>query len=164
MTTYFLKTSVVATYDLSFPRSHLDMLTLSGIGTDFFLDSNTFIMHGGVGKAKTLESTARIVNNCHVVSLSVTDCVHLSATHFNSAKETKLKLSFGVLDDSPHHASIMTSQNKPIYSSIDMKTLLCVIFFGTSAMSSDKVFKKISLHIAFTSIIIPQSHIVVFKE
>ena len=30
----------------------LDMLTLSGIGTDFFLDLNTFIMHGGVGKAK----------------------------------------------------------------------------------------------------------------
>ena len=68
------------------------MLTLSGIGTDFFLDLNTFIMHGGIGKAKTLESTARIVNNCHVVSLSVTDCV--SAANFNSAKETKLKIFF----------------------------------------------------------------------
>lgn len=65
------------------------MLTLSGIGTDLSLDLNTFIMHGGVGKAGTLESTARIVNNCHAVSLSVTECV--SATHFNSAKETKLK-------------------------------------------------------------------------
>ena len=41
---------------------------------------------------KPWKALTRIVNNCHVVSLSVTDCV--SATNFNSAKETKLKTFF----------------------------------------------------------------------